>query len=108
MADHQKETGRDVPIEWVVPDSVLTSRTTNIAIQQSGPAEFIVSFFDLRPPIITGSLEEQLEKYHQIESIPAVCTARFFLSYDRLVDYSNVFKNAIDEFHRTRQRKKGE
>lgn len=30
MADNEDEIVREIPIEWVVPDFVLASRTTNI------------------------------------------------------------------------------
>src|SRR5947209_1928223 len=100
MPDNEEQLVRELPIELIVPDSVLTSRSTHITIQESGSEEFIVSFFEQRVPPLTGSREEQLEKFMKLESVPAVCTARLVLDYQKLVEFSGVFKATIDEFQR--------
>ncbi len=106
MPDKEDQIVRDLPIDWVIPDSILTSRTTHITIQEGETAGFIISFFEQRLPPFTGSLEEQLEQFKKLESISAVCTARLFLDYQRLVEFSNVFRDTIDEFQQKIQRKK--
>jgi hypothetical protein len=108
VSDNKEPLGRTIPIEWVVPDSILTSRTTHITVQQTGPEEFIVSFFEQRLPTITGSLEEQIEKFNKIEKATAVCVARLVLDYQRLLEFSDVFRETIDEFHQNNYSKKGD
>ncbi len=105
MSDNEEQLVREVPMDWVVPDSILTARTTHITIQQSGPAEFIVAFFEQRLPTITGSLEEQVEQFKKIEKVDAVCVARLVLDYQRLVEFSDVFQATIDEFQQKTQGK---
>jgi len=107
MSDNEEPLVIDVPVEWVVPDTVLTSRTTNITIQPSGPSGFIVSFFDQRPPIITGSREEQIEQFKKIEAVPAICTARLFMDYNKLVEYRDVFQATIEEYQQRHRKKRG-
>jgi hypothetical protein len=106
MSDNKEQLVREIPIEWVVPDSILTSRTTHITVQQTGPEEFIVAFFEQRLPTITGSLEEQIEKFNRIEKSTAVCVARLVLDYQRLIEFSGVFRDTIDEFQQENRAKK--
>jgi hypothetical protein len=106
MSDKKEQLGRIIPIEWVVPDSILTSRTTHITVQQTGPEEFIVAFFEQRLPTITGSLEEQIEKFNKIEKSTAICVARLVLDYKRLVEFSDAFRDTIDEFQQNNPFKK--
>jgi hypothetical protein len=108
MIEKEGQIGRGFPVELIVPESVVTSRTTNIVIQRTRMEEFIVSFFEDRLPIFTGSEEEQFEQFMKLEAIPAICTARFVLDYDKLVEFSNVFKDTIDEFQQKTQKKQGD
>ncbi len=108
MSDKKEQLGRVIPIEWVVPDFILTSRTTHITVQQTGPEEFVVAFFEQRLPTITGSLEEQIEKFNKIEKSTAVCATRLVLDYKRLVEFSDVFRDTIDEFQQDNPFKKGD
>ncbi|HWS84119.1 MAG TPA: hypothetical protein VN207_07640 [Ktedonobacteraceae bacterium] len=107
MSDTEEQIVRDLPIEWVIPDTLLTSRVTNITIQYSGSTEFIVSFFEQRLPPFAGLLEEQLEQFKKLEAISTVCTARLVLDYQRLVEFSDVFKATVEDIQQKIQKKKG-
>jgi hypothetical protein len=43
----------ELPIEWHIPDSLVTHYVTNMVVQHT-PHEFIISFFDIKPPLIVG------------------------------------------------------
>lgn len=99
MSDDEAQLLREVPVDWIVPEAIPTQRATNVIIQQSGPTEFVVAFFEQRPPFFTGSREQQLEQFKMLEKIPAVCVAKITLSADKLVEFASAFKESVDDFH---------
>lgn len=106
MSDREDQIVRELPIEWRIPDSLLTSRTNYVTIQQSGVDEFTVSFFERRLPTIIGSLEEQLERFNSLEVISAICTARLTINHQELLAFSATFNETIEEFQQTQRQKK--
>ena len=99
MLDDEEHVHRELPIDWIVPESIPTLRATHIVIQQSGPTEFIVSFFEQRPPLFMGSVKQQLDQFKKLEKVPTVCVARLVVNQDKLLEFVDVFKDSIDEFH---------
>ncbi len=102
MPDNEEQLVRNVSAEWIVPDTVSTQRATHIVVQKPGPAEFVVSFLEQRDPLLTGSLEEQLEQFYRVEKMSVVCVARLVLSPDKLIEFADTFNRSLDEFKLTK------
>jgi hypothetical protein len=98
MSDNEEQIVKNVFVDWVVPESVPTQRVTNIVIQKNGPTDFVVSLFEQREPFFTGSREQQLQQFHKVERISAVCIARLVVSPDKLVEFARAFNESLDEF----------
>ena len=102
MSDDEEEIVRDVFVDWIVPKSIPTQRATHIIIQKNGPTEFVVSLFEQREHLLTGSLEEQLEQFGKVERVSAVCVARFpCLTPRKLVEFAHTFGESLEEFKLT-------
>ena len=69
------EDPRELPIEWYIPDSIISRFADNIIIQHNG-SEFIISFFELLPPLAIGTPEQIQTQLKSIQSVRAQCVAR--------------------------------
>jgi hypothetical protein len=90
-ASEEREGG--VPINWEQPGDIPTYYATNIVIQSLGQ-EFLLSFYEVRPPIITGSLEEHTAEFAQ--GIPAKCVGRIIVSPGRLQQFSTLLQKHLE------------
>jgi hypothetical protein len=99
MAD---ETSREhrvfshpAPIAWYIPDDLPSRYATNFVVQ-AGANEFMLSFFEARPPIITGSVEEVKAKIEQIESVKAICVARIIISREQMPNIIRALQSQLE------------
>ncbi|GAB62703.1 hypothetical protein KSU1_C1107 [Candidatus Jettenia caeni] len=60
--------------------------------------EFILSFFEVRPPIFLGPDEEQKEKAAQLKSIKAECVARVIVASERMSDFVKVLQDNLSKY----------
>lgn len=87
--DPSKTAPPNVTIDYQVPDDVPTHYATNIVVQYSEDV-FVLSYFELRPPIILGDDKEKQRASSGIKSIPAVCVARVFVSTANMAKFAEV------------------
>lgn len=97
MPDEEKEqelSELEVPIEWHIPDSIVSQYATNMVVQHT-EHEFIISFFDTRPPLIVGApTKEVLEK---LRSVRAECVARIVVAHARMPDFVKALEINLEK-----------
>jgi len=93
----ENEQGIAVPIEWCYPDNIISGYATNVIVQHT-EHEFILSFFEVRPPILLGSSEELKEKALHIKSIKAECVARIIVSAERMPNFVRVLQDNLSKY----------
>lgn len=86
------------PIKWVVPDSIRTEHATNIVVQQRG-SEFTILFFEVEPPLFTGTPEEQAAQYKGLEEVTAKCVAKVVMSAENTMEATNNLIEGINRFN---------
>jgi hypothetical protein len=91
--DNPEEFGVNKPIEWFVPDNIVSKYATNITIQRT-ENEFIISFFEIVPPLFVGSPEYIKENLEKLENIRANCIARIIVSERRMAAFSKTMLDA--------------
>ena len=85
-----------LPVNWHVPDDMPSRYVNNVFVQQ-GEYEFIISLFETRPPLLTGTPEENKAKLIQLEAINAECVGRFIVA-------PKLVKKIIDALQTTLER----
>ena len=85
------------PLEWHVPDDLASHYATNFVVQHTD-AEFILSFFEIVPPIVVGSEEERRAQIEKIPSVRADCVARIIVSPQRLPDFLKAIQTNLEKF----------
>ena len=88
MSD-KKQDEPQLPIEWNVPDDIVARYVTNMVVQRA-ENEFIVSFFEIRPPLLLGNPDEIIEKVKKMDSIRANCVAQIIVAADRMPVFVEV------------------
>lgn len=84
-----------LPLEWHFPETLVSRYATNMTIQYTGQ-EYILSFFEARPPLIIGAPEVVREALERVEAVRAECFARIIVSKDRMPNFVSVLKENLD------------
>ncbi len=108
LIESSDEVSVDVPSESAVlhaipmrldhhfPDSLATRYASEVSVQVTRGGCFI-SFFDVIPPVLTGTPEENRTRLEQMQSIRAECVARVFVPAYKLAEIVNLFQNAASQ-----------
>lgn len=95
MEEPERPITLRLPIEWFIPPDIKSVYATNLLIQR-GDHEFFISLFELRPPIVIGTPEQQREQAAQLHTARAECVARIIVGRDRLPEFVQVLQDFIN------------
>ena len=96
---------RNIPIKWHIPDDLHPVYANNLLVQHS-PHEFRIAFYDLEPPLLVGSDEEQAAQLAALEHIRARCVAQVVVSPTRLRDLIEALQKNLETYEATMARAK--
>jgi hypothetical protein len=101
MAEERSAEHHELPIEWYIPDDMVGQYATNMLVQMN-PHEFIISFFQLYPPPVLGSPEEQKAKIAEMRSVRATCISRVIVAADRMPEFLRVLQETLARYTSTK------
>jgi hypothetical protein len=94
----QEPEGRFLlPVEWHSSEDIVSRYATNMVVQHSDQ-EFIISFFEARPPLVLGKPEEIEAKLSQMKSVRADCVARIIVSTGRMPEFVKVLQDTLANY----------
>jgi hypothetical protein len=100
MADREQTDGKQVPIERFFPEG-LTSRFVNNVVVQHQNDSFIISFFEVIPPLILGDTEEERERIlNSINSVKAECVARLIVSPQKMEEIIAAMSQNLQNYQK--------
>ncbi len=70
-----------LPIDWHVPEDFPTPYASQM-FAQAGEYDMILSFFQAKPPLLTGTPQENKAKLEQLNGIRAECVSRVIVPAD--------------------------
>lgn len=70
---------KPLKVRWSVPLDLTTRHASQFIVQRQGD-ELFLSGFEVRGPILVGSVEEKSEQLARTEFVDAICTARIVMS----------------------------
>lgn len=94
MADEKEKTHVEVPLEWNVPDDLVARYATNMIVQRA-ENEFLLSFFEVKPPMLLGNQDEIIEHAKQIKSVRANCVAQIFIAADKMPSFIDALQKTL-------------
>jgi hypothetical protein len=95
-ANENEEQPVAIPIEWHVPETLVSRYATNLTVQRA-EHETIISFFELPPPLILGTPADIRAQMQELPSVRAVCVARLIVANGRMPDFVRVLQGVIRE-----------
>ena len=93
MTDNPTGKQYAIPIEWHIPDNIEPRYATNMVVQNL-EHEFIISFFDMQPPVLIGGPEKIERVLQETTSIRARCLAQIIVARDRMPGFIKAFQDA--------------
>lgn len=90
-------TRYELPIEWYIPEDLPTRHITNMTLQHT-EHEFILSFYEQRIPILTGSPDQVRDRIMDLKSIRATCVARLVIANGRFEEIAEVIHRAAENY----------
>ena len=95
--EQQEAEGITLPIDWHIPEGIQSRYANNVLVQASW-YEFIISFFEVQLPLLTGSPEENKAKLQQIGSVRADCVSKVVIPPDIVQGLINALQTELDKF----------
>lgn len=93
MENQKPKFIKNLKLERTIPKDLTSYFVSDLAIQHDED-RFILSFFEIWPPLIIGESEdERVEQLKKIDSLEVKCVARLVVSPSRM----KLFKKAIDD-----------
>lgn len=76
--------------------SMPSAYATNFSVQGT-THEFIITFYEARPPVITGTPEEQAAQWAKVSEVEAVPLARILIAASRMPEFLQVLREADEK-----------
>jgi len=95
MADPVESESLELPIEWYLPDSIVSRYATNMVVQRA-EHEFIISFFEVKPPLILGEISATNAR-EKIGSVRAECIARVVIAKERMPKFVEALQTNLGQ-----------
>jgi len=86
-----------VPVSFEVPDDIVSRYATNFVAQHT-ENEFILTFYEVHPPILLGSPDENKAQLEALGPIPATCVAIIILSPHGMRQLVDVLQRNLADF----------
>lgn len=94
---------KSIPVEFVIPPELISYYPNNYIIQDNGN-DFVISFFEIFPPIVLGNPEEVEIQVNNIDKVQAKCIARLQFSNEHFQEFLKVMN---DHFEKRQQASRG-
>jgi hypothetical protein len=75
---------------------------TNLVVQHTDH-EFIISFFQVMPPLLVGPPEAKAEQVKQLTEIKGTCVGRVIVPATRMHEFVEVFKANFEKYQSKQQ-----
>jgi|SRR5437867_620307 hypothetical protein len=106
MSEEEQKQGRSgavtLPIRWHVSENIQSRYATNLIVQPI-QHEFVISFFEARPPILLGTPEENKARYEELGAIQAECVARIIVAAEQLPSIIEALQTTLAAYHASKE-----
>ncbi len=107
MAESSTSVGQvqtEIPIKWDTPVDLPTMFATNLLVQRTAEA-FTISFFEIRPPILLGTPDQNQETLSDLRQVVAHCVARIVVTPERMKEFVGVFHTSYEAWQNDKEQK---
>ncbi len=94
------------PIEWHVSDTLPSHYAANVFVQP-GQYEVILTFFEMRPPLLTGTPEQNKATLEKLGAVRAECVSRIIIDPDLIPKLIEALQKGLEGYHASRAIQQG-
>lgn len=94
------DDSREVRISFQTPEGFRTLYATNLVVQHT-LHEFIVTFFEVIPPLLIGTPEMKKQQLESVREINGTVLARIAVSASRMEEFVQVLSDNLKTFKAT-------
>ena len=96
MADPEdKEVA--LPVVWEMPTGFPAHYATHLVVQHTDE-DFTITFWDLRPPVLIGTLDEKRKQVETLREVRPTPLARIVVSPRRMREFTQVMRDNLRTF----------
>jgi len=96
MGEQNTEKAAAVAIEPYVPADLESLFSNYFVVQYIGD-DFFLSFFEIAPPPVSGTIEEQEAALREMGGLPAMCVARIVVTRARLKELHEAIGGVLKQ-----------
>ncbi len=105
--EEQSSEVLNVPIEWHISDTLPSHYAANVFVQP-GQYEIILTFFEMRPPLLTGTPEQNKAKLQELGAIRAECISRIIVDPELIPKFIDALQKGLEGYYASRAIQQGE
>jgi hypothetical protein len=83
-----------VPLEWNVSNDIVARYATNMVVQRL-ENEFLITFFEVKPPILLGEPDQIAKRVKELKSIQANCVAQVIVAADKMPSFVKALETNL-------------
>lgn len=91
-----------IPVDWHIPVDFPSPYASNM-FAQAGEYEIVLSFFQTKLPLLTGTPEENRAKLEQLGVIQADCVGRIIVNPDLVPKIIQALQTTYDAYVATKK-----
>ena len=84
----------EVNFDTAFAADVAPRYATNILVQRT-EHEYIISFYEVTPPILIGSINKVQKKLDEMQEAPTRCVARVIVAASRMPEFVATFQKSL-------------
>ena len=97
-----QSTSINIPVDWHIPEDFPSPYASNMFVQV-GEYEIVLSFFQTKLPLLTGTPEENKAKLEQLGIIQANCVGKIIVNPDLIPKIIEALQTTYDGYVATKK-----
>lgn len=94
MSEKDNNKQIELPLEWNIPDHIVARYATNMVVQRA-EHEFIITFFEVKPPLLLGTPDEIIEQAKKLNVMRANCVAQIIVASDKMPSFVEALERNL-------------
>jgi hypothetical protein len=90
----------ELPVELNIGENTPKGYATNLVVQHT-EHEFILSFFEIPPPLLVGSPEQIEEQLKKVSSVRGECIAQITVAASRMAEFISTLQTNFENYQIT-------
>ncbi len=103
MAKREEDKQLVLPLVWIEPESVEIAFVNQMVVQRQAD-EYVLTFGQQTPPMLSGTPDEQLEQAEQLRYVPVRTAVRIGMTTQRLKEFVKVIQGFVERQDQTEGR----